>query len=713
MLYFGPSGRGRSRRFASSLFGIAFSAVAASPPASAQTPLVLSADTQLPAIGAPVRFDLDGAPGSHFQLKMSLAPRETDTIFGTVFLDLATLIDIRKDVLDAAGHYSLTLKVPRDPALVGQMFYFEAVTKDGTVRSASNALALRIEATAPTGARHPVSLAVSPDGSRAFALNEADNTVSVLDPTVDAVLRVLPVSPRSPNLERSPRIAVDPEGRHAFVVNPALASVTVIHAATASIAALIPVPLTCRAIAFDFAGPTKRVFVTCERDQAILVFEEATHGTFVQTGVLPLQGRGPALLAVLPDRKLLVGQQTTLEMEVVDPDDVDGDPTVARIPLGSRPLSFAITASRVFVPTFTPSAVIGPDGVNEVLEFDPTDWTLLGRHFADLGTNYFAAAATDNHLLVLGAASGSLLDANPADLSIVSVFGLVPDATQMGVPSDVALVPPPGGGAPDRAYVLDRFRETVTPIRLSDAAPMTIDPEIALARAGAPLRPLLDLPQVERGEFLFASVQFFHGTPQVPNPVSCTTCHQELFSDSVTTSHGRNSPGLFALPNTAPYGWGGDTPFLVNFPDLGFLRHARLGGDPDPQAADDLTEFLKSLTKTPVSPFRAADGSLSEAALRGQTVFNDVAGCAVCHAAPGFIPPPTDPTNVDAGVGTGLAPVNVPTLLGLWATAPYLHDGSAPTLFDVLDRNVEDLHGTTSALDAQQRSDLIEFLKSL
>jgi mono/diheme cytochrome c family protein len=708
-----PSGRARSRRIASLLFGSAFGALAASPPASAQTPLVLGADTQLPAIGASVRLDLAGEPGSHFQLKMSLGTKEADTIFGTVFLDLATLFDIRKDVLDAAGHFSLTLKVPRDPTLVGQTFYFEAVTKDGTVRSASNALAMRIEATAPSGARHPVSLAVSPDGSRAFVLNEADDTVSVLDPTVGAVLRVLPASPRSDNLERSPRIAVDPEGRHAFVVNPALASVAVIHAATASIAAQIPVPLSCRAIAFDFAGAAKRVFVTCERDQAVLVFEEAPHGTFVPTGVLPLRGRGPALLATLPDGKLLVGQQTTLEMEVVDPDDADGDPTVARIPLGSRPLAFAVTGTRVFVPTFTPSTIIGPDGVNEVLEFDTSDWTLSGRHFADLGTNYFAAAVTDGHLLVLGAGSDALLDADPTDLSIVSLLGLVPDATQMGVPSDVALVPPPGGGAPDRAYVLDRFRETVTPIRFTGEPPLTIDPEIALARSGAPIRPLLDLPPVERGEFLFASVQFFHGTPELPNPVSCTTCHQELFSDSVTTSHGRNSPGLFALPNTAPYGWGGDTPFLVNFPDLGFLRHARLGGDPDPQAADDLTTFLKSLTKSPVSPFRAADGSLSEAALRGQAVFNDVAGCAVCHAAPGFIPPPTDPPTIDAGVGTGLAPVNVPTLLGLWATAPYLHDGSAPTLFDVLDRNVDDLHGTTSTLDAQQRSDLVEFLKSL
>jgi cytochrome c peroxidase len=55
----------------------------------------------------------------------------------------------------------------------------------------------------------------------------------------------------------------------------------------------------------------------------------------------------------------------------------------------------------------------------------------------------------------------------------------------------------------------------------------------------------------------------------------------------------------------------------------------------------------------------------------------------------------------------------VPTLLGIWATAPYLHDGTARTLRDVLDLNVGDLHGTTSTLDDGQRNDLVEFLKTL
>jgi len=713
MSYFGPSGRIRSRRFASALCWVAFGAVAASPSASAQTPLVLSADTQLPAIGASVHFDIDGAPDSHFQLKMSLAPRETDTIFGTVFLDLATLIDIRKDVLDAAGHYSLTLKVPRDSTLVGQMFYFEAVTKDGTVRSASNALAIRIEATAPSGARHPVSLAVSPDGSRAFVLNEADSTVSVLDPTVDEVLRVMPVSPRPANVERSPRIAVDPEGRHAFVVNPALASVAVIHAATASIAAQIPVPLSCRAIAFDFAGAAKRVFITCERDQAILVFEEAPHGIFVPTGVLPLQGRGPALLATLPDHKLLVGQQTTLEMEVVDPNDADGDPTVARIPLGSRPLSFALAGTRVFVPTFTPSTIIGPDGVNEVLEFDSTTWTLVDRHFGNLGTDYFAAAVSDANLVVCGTASGSVIVTEPTAFSFTSVVDMIPEESPKGLPSAVALVPPAGGGTPDRAWVVDRVRETIRAIVLTGGPPFTLEAEIPLAHSGAPRHPLLDLNTAERGGFLFDSVLFFNGSPTLPNPVSCATCHPANFSDSITSSRGFQAQPMFAVANTAPFAWQGGAPDLATFTSAAFARHGVVGGNLNKLAAADVTAFMASLTQAPTSPFKNSDGSLSDAAQRGELLFNGTAGCATCHAAPLFIPPSTDPPTLVNGVGTGLVPANVPTLLGIWATAPYLHDGSARTLLDMLDLNVTDEHGTTSGLDAGQKSDLVEFLKTL
>src|SRR5262249_43969150 len=68
-----------------------------------------------------------------------------------------------------------------------------------------------------------------------------------------------------------------------------------------------------------------------------------------------------------------------------------------------------------------------------------------------------------------------------------------------------------------------------------------------------------------------------------------------------------------------------------------------------------------------------------------------------------------------------------PVLTDVWNTAPYLHDGSAATLLDVVrgcvstlddcahaghGRNVDDLHGVTSFLSARQLNDLVAFEKA-
>ena len=52
-----------------------------------------------------------------------------------------------------------------------------------------------------------------------------------------------------------------------------------------------------------------------------------------------------------------------------------------------------------------------------------------------------------------------------------------------------------------------------------------------------------------------------------------------------------------------------------------------------------------------------------------------------------------------------------PTLKGLWETAPYLHDGSAVTLVDVITTaNLNDMHGHTSDLTDKQRQQLVDYL---
>jgi hypothetical protein len=57
---------------------------------------------------------------------------------------------------------------------------------------------------------------------------------------------------------------------------------------------------------------------------------------------------------------------------------------------------------------------------------------------------------------------------------------------------------------------------------------------------------------------------------------------------------------------------------------------------------------------------------------------------------------------------------DTPTLKELWRSAPYLHDGSAATIRDVLTtRNPEGLHGDVSGLSEMEIDDLCEYILSL
>jgi cytochrome c peroxidase len=58
--------------------------------------------------------------------------------------------------------------------------------------------------------------------------------------------------------------------------------------------------------------------------------------------------------------------------------------------------------------------------------------------------------------------------------------------------------------------------------------------------------------------------------------------------------------------------------------------------------------------------------------------------------------------------------LDTPSLLNLWSSAPYLHDGSAASLDDVLSTaNPYGLHGDTQYLSPQERGQLIEYLLQL
>ncbi len=106
---------------------------------------------------------------------------------------------------------------------------------------------------------------------------------------------------------------------------------------------------------------------------------------------------------------------------------------------------------------------------------------------------------------------------------------------------------------------------------------------------------------------------------------------------------------------------------------------------------DNLAKYVKSLNKTPDSPYKNADGSLTADAKKGEQLFLQK-GCDDCHSGPFFTDSARDNLhNIGTmyegsgkRLGGELKGFNTPTLLGLWMTAPYLHDGSAATLQDAI-----------------------------
>jgi mono/diheme cytochrome c family protein len=111
------------------------------------------------------------------------------------------------------------------------------------------------------------------------------------------------------------------------------------------------------------------------------------------------------------------------------------------------------------------------------------------------------------------------------------------------------------------------------------------------------------------------------------------------------------------------------------------------------------------------------------AAARGRVVFDGAGKCASCHAganftdAPGKLHSPTEvvsepePNNAPSFASRSATRMYRTTpLRGLWQHAPYFHNGVATTLDGVVE-----VYNTRKSLglSAQQKADLVQYLKSL
>jgi cytochrome c peroxidase len=126
--------------------------------------------------------------------------------------------------------------------------------------------------------------------------------------------------------------------------------------------------------------------------------------------------------------------------------------------------------------------------------------------------------------------------------------------------------------------------------------------------------------------------------------------------------------------------------------------------------AQEIDAFLSSLRPVP-SPF-LEDNKLSEKALKGKLVF-EAAGCKRCHSGAYY----TDGNLYDiysAHSNDEKARFDTPSLSETWRNAPYLHDGRAATMREVLvDFNKNGTHGKTGNLTDEELNCLLEYVLSL
>jgi len=211
-----------------------------------------------------------------------------------------------------------------------------------------------------------------------------------------------------------------------------------------------------------------------------------------------------------------------------------------------------------------------------------------------------------------------------------------------------------------------------------------------------------------RGRAIFFDADDTHLTPS--GVVTCGTCHPGGGEDGLTwflhtagiaPKVRRTPPAWAAREGLGPLHWDGE------LPDAATLSHATIRelmeGDGLLVDTDAMAAWMQ---EAPIPPGAPHDGA------EGRAVF-EAAGCDGCHGGPllsdarshAVLAPSDDPL-------ARLEAAQTPSLRGVRARPPYLHDGRAPTLRSVLTDHGA-LHGRAHDLDEAELDALVRYLETL
>jgi len=285
------------------------------------------------------------------------------------------------------------------------------------------------------------------------------------------------------------------------------------------------------------------------------------------------------------------------------------------------------------------------------------------------------------------------------ELSLLRRYGVVRRTASGGRgPRGIAIDP-----AGKTLYVANTYSDTLG----------VVDIERGRLTGTIALGPAVEPDAVRRGEMLFNDATICFQRWQ-----SCGSCHPDARVDGLNwdllndgMGNPKNAKSMLDSHRTPPVMASGVRATMELAVRSG-LRYI-LFREVDEAEAQAIDAYLRSLQPRP-SPHRGPDGSLTPEARRGQAIFRDPkVGCSGCHSGELF----TDLRLHDVGTRGPFdrrESFDNPSLRELWRSGPYLHDGRAVTLLEVITTfNKGDHHGATSHLTKEQLGDLVAYLLSL
>ncbi len=611
------------------------------------------------------------------------------------------------------------------------------------------------------------SISLGPLGELWVVNPEADS-VSVIDTKLRTLVAEIALA-ASPAVDAAGRfdpsarpraLAHDRSARKVYVAAESANSVYVIDGVTRSVVKSIPVGAAPTAVVVHPA--LHRAYVVCHQAGTVVVID--THTDEVMSRMVVGEHPWGASISGGEGRFLHV-TQFLLDPGVTIIDLIDGGQTFApvadeplkpagkKVPNGEarglysavpRPKTGELWVPHLLLSTktaqpaldfestaFPTISILERDGrARRRLLFQPLDPPGQKGSFIDSVSGPRAITFTPDGTLALLALSASedIMVFDGETGSEVSLVRPVPSTFLEGIAID---------DSGSYAYVDGRNSHDVTVLRIDrarPAAPVTVD--------GPPIERLGRDPMpapMRLGQRLFYTANSA-AFPVTRNFwIACATCHLEGGTDAVTwlfESGPRDTPSNAGGPiNTGFLFRQGLRNSVTQYDEtINVEQGGKFQRTDTIQKAqlEALSAFVNFAIPMPPNPSKGA--ALSEAQTRGQALFEQ--RCASCHSGPWLTDSAAGNPTLDlAGpivlhdigtcVTTGANPdrprpdadgtrmhsacdFDTPSLRGVFATAPYFHDGSARTLREVVDR-LE----FTRDLPSEARTDLVEFLKTL